>query len=348
MNYRKKLLLGGLTLFILCTALQSNAQVKTLTGKILSSKEIDSFISKQMDSLKIPAISLAIIQNGEIVYYKATGIKNYKGEVIDSNTLFEAASMTKPVFAYTVHKLVQKGLLNLDTPLYKYYPYDDIDYDDRYKLITARMVLSHRTGFPNWRNGGDGELTIKFEPGTKFGYSGEGYEYLALVIKHLLNKRVQDIIQEETLGPLAMNHSSVITTQYVRDHLADGLRDNIEWGWDNACLRPHVAYSLYTEAREYSKFVIELMKESHSSNSTFQQMSAPQIQSDSNKWACLGIFMERTPYGPKFSHSGNNANRFNSNFEFYKDRDMGYVFFMNCHQEPAFTTLFNQFLENGN
>ena len=62
--------------------------------------------------------------------------------------------MTKPVFAYTVIKLSQKHIIDLDTPLYKYYPYEDIDQDDRYKLITARMVLSHTSGFPNWRGGG--------------------------------------------------------------------------------------------------------------------------------------------------------------------------------------------------
>lgn len=335
----------GIVLFMLCFTQRSNGQIKTLKGKSLSGKELDDFILSQMDSLKIPALSIVIIQNGRVMYYKATGVKNDKQEVVDTNSVFEAASMTKPVFAYAVHKLIQKHQINLDTPLYKYHPYDDIDYDDRYKLLTARMVLSHTTGLPNWRNGG--ELAIKFEPGTKYGYSGEGFEYLGLVVKHVLGKKIQDIVQTEVLSPLSINNSFLIKNKYVLDHLADGLKDNKEWGRNNVWLQPHVALSLCTEAKEYAKFVIQLMKENCSSKSVFQQMSVPQIQIEPNKWVCLGLFMEKTAYGPKYYHSGNNNNRYNSNFEFYKDQDMGYVFFMNCHKEPQFTKRLNEFLENG-
>jgi CubicO group peptidase (beta-lactamase class C family) len=330
-----------------CFFLKINAQVKTLSGRILSSDEIDRFIQKQMDSLKIPAISFAIIQEGKVVYYKATGVKNYKGELMDSSTLFEAASMTKPVFAYAVHKLVCQGLLSLDTPLYRYYPYDDIDYDDRYKLITARMVLSHTSGFPNWRPCGSCDLTIRFEPGTNYGYSGEGFEYLGFAVKHRLNRKLEDVVAQEVFRPLGMDKASLTANQYVSEHLADGLKDNTEWGWNNRSLKPNVSYSLYTDAKEYSKFVIHLMKESHIPGSAFQQMSIPQTEAEPGKWACLGLFMRQTPYGLKYSHSGNNNNRFNSNFEFYKDRDLGYVLFINCHQEPALTKRLNQFLESG-
>jgi CubicO group peptidase (beta-lactamase class C family) len=345
MNTKIKLILPGIILLMLCLAHNCDAQIKTLKGKSLSRQEVDSFIFSQMESLKIPALSIAIIQNGRIMYYHASGIKNDKQEAIDTNTVFEAASMTKPVFAYAVHKLVKKRKINLDIPLYKYYPYDDIDYDDRYKLITARTVLSHTTGFPNWRNGG--ELAIKSDPGTKYGYSGEGFEYLSLVVKHILDKKIQNIVQEEVLNPLSINNSFLIKNKYVLDHLADGLKDNKEWGRNNVWLQPHVALSLCTEAKEYAKFVIQLMKESWSSKGVFQQMSVPQLQIEPNKWVCLGLFMEQTPYGPKYYHSGNNNNRYNSNFEFYKDQDMGYVFFINCHQEPAFTKRLNEFLENG-
>jgi len=340
----KRLIISACTLSMLCIVQQGNAQVKTLKGHRISGKEMDCFVARQMDSLKIPAISIAIIQDGKIVYYKATGIKNEKGDPIDSNTLFEAASMTKPVFAYAVHKLVQQGRMSLDTPLYRYYPYDDIDYDDRYKLITARMVLSHTSGLPNWRNG---DLKIDTTPGTKYGYSGEGFQYLGLVVKHLLNENIEDVMQEQVFHPLSINNSFLIKNKYVLDHLADGLKDNKEWGSNNFSPRPYVASSLRTNAKEYAKFVKELMSESHLPASAFQQMSVPQVKIDTGRWMCLGIFMEQTPYGPKFYHSGNNGNRFNANFEFYKDMDMGYVFFINCYQEAAFTKLLNNLLENG-
>jgi len=339
----KSFITAGFSVLSFCFMMQSNAQIKTLSGRTLETKSIDSFIRYQMDSLKIPALSIAIIQKGKVIYYKATGVRNEKHEAIDTATLFEAASMTKPVFAYAVHKLIQQGKLSLDTPLYRYYPYNDISYDDRYKLITARMVLDHTTGFPNWRDGR--ELTIGSDPGTNYGYSGEGYVYLGFVVSHLIHKPIEDITNQEVFRPLGIRNSYLIENKYVLDHLADGKKDNKEWGRNGPWQGPNVASSLRTEAKEYAKFVIELMRENRSSGTVFQQMSAPQMKIDSNKWVCLGIFMEQTPYGIAYSHGGNNNNRYNSNFKFYKDHDLGYVFFMNCHQEQTLTKRLDKFLK---
>lgn len=339
----KSLLFG----FFLCITIFSNAQVKTLNGTELSSNDIDKFIGYQMDSLGIPALSITIIQDEKVVYYKADGIKNEKKEPVGTNTIFEGASTTKPVFAYAVHKLSKRGLIDLDTPLYQYYPYDDINHDDRYKSITARMVLSHTTGFPSWRGSGGSELAINFEPGTKYSYSGEGFEYLQLVVSHITGKKIGEVMADEVFNPLSMSNSFLVKNQYVQDHLADGLKDNKEWGKNGIWQRPNMAYSLCTEAKDYSKFLIQLMRENDLPDSAFRLMSVPQMLIEPNRWICLGIFMEETPYGPKYSHSGNNNNRYNCNFEFYKDRDLGYVFFMNCHKEPDFTKRLNKFLETG-
>jgi len=321
------------------------AQIKTLKGKNITTNDVDKFIKNQMDSLEIPAMSIAIVEDGRIVYYQASGIKNNEKQNIDTYTLFEAASMTKPVFAYAVHKLIKKRILDLDTPLYKYYPYEDIQYDDRHKLITARMVLSHTTGFPNWRDGS--KLAFIASPGEKYSYSGEGYEYLGKVVAHLTGKKIEDIIEEEVLNPFDIKSSYLIKNKYVEKHLADGLKDNKYWGKNRLWLQPGVAFSLCTESKEYAKFIMALIKESDTSGSNFQQMSIPQLEVEPQKSICLGIFCEKTPYGLKYSHSGNNNNRYNSNFEFYKDSKIGFVFFMNCHKELQFTKRLNNFLING-
>lgn len=166
----------AIIVLLLIVSQKAVAQIKTLTGKNITATDMDKFIKNQMDSLHIPAISISIIEDGKVVYYMAQGSKDSSNNPIDSNTLFEAASMTKPVFAYVVHKLVKRKILDLDTPLYKYYPDKDIEYDDRSKLITARMVLSHTTGLPNWRTGDT--LAFIATPGTKYGYSGEGMNIL--------------------------------------------------------------------------------------------------------------------------------------------------------------------------
>ncbi|MGA7722071.1 MAG: serine hydrolase domain-containing protein [Ignavibacteriaceae bacterium] len=321
-------------------------QIKSLNGENINPAGIDNFLKIQMDSLKIPGLSIAVIQDGKIVFSRALGLKNIeKKDSVDFNTLFEAASMTKPVFAYTVIKLSQKHIIDLDTPLYKYYPYEDIDQDDRYKLITARMVLSHTSGFPNWRGGGGSELTINFDPGTKYSYSGEGYEYLGLVIKHLTGKKLQDIIRDEVFAPLNIQNAYFIENDYLKEHMATGHTDN-KVGNRGIMMREHMAYGLHIEAKEYAKFIIALKHESDLQEGIFKTMSLPQIEVEPKKTMGLGIFIEDTPFGIKYSHGGNNGNQFNSNFEFYKDHGIGYVYFMNCNKGPQFTKKFDEFLAN--
>jgi len=126
----------------------SYGQIETVSGKRISFISMDDFLKKEMDSLRLPGLSIAVINNGKIVYNRALGLANIDSQKkVDDSTIFEAASLSKPVFAWFVMKMVQKGTLNLDTPLYRYLPNPDIDYDDRYKLITARMVLCHTFGF---------------------------------------------------------------------------------------------------------------------------------------------------------------------------------------------------------
>lgn len=329
-----------------------DAQIKSVKGKNISVNEMDIFIKNQMDSLQIPALSIAIIKDNKIVYSKAAGTKNSKQEPVESNTIFEVASMTKPMFAYTVLKLIKEKVLSLDTPLYTYYPYADIAYDDRYKLITARMVLDHTTGFPNWRE--NNKLTINFTPGSKFDYSGEGYEYLALVVEHITGKKIDDLMQQYTFKPLSIKNSYLTYNDYVAKHLADGIKDNKERGKNDPYLQPHVPYSLYTEPSEYAKFVVQLIKESHIPNSIFQSMATSKIEIHEEDMdpnlkmdMGLGIFIEKTPYGLKYYHGGSNGNCYNSLFQFYKDSKVGFVYFMAGCRQGDFAKKIDQFMLNG-
>ncbi len=170
--------------------------------------DLDRFVQAYLEYFKIPGISIAVIKDFQVVYSRGFGVKNAAtGEPVGDDTVFEAASMTKPVFAYTVLRLVDRGVLDLDTPLYTYLPYEDITHDDRYKLITARMVLTHRTGFPNWRTG---KLDIKFTPGTKVSYSGEGFVYLGKVVERLTGKKLVNLCREEVFEPLGIENASLI------------------------------------------------------------------------------------------------------------------------------------------
>ncbi len=125
-------------------------KIKNLIGLEVSKDSIDAFIKSQMDTLNIPGLSIAVINDGKVVYHKTFGYANIKKKLpVTDKTIFEGASMSKSIFAFFIMKFVEEGKLDLDKPLYEYLPYSDIAYDRRYKKITSRMVLSHRSGFHN-------------------------------------------------------------------------------------------------------------------------------------------------------------------------------------------------------
>ena len=142
--------LTGWVVFVGMTTPACSGQVntvQTLSGESVLVSELDQFLAEQMEALNMPGLSIAIINDAKIVYHRTLGVRNVDSkEAVDNQTFFEAASMTKPVLAYLVVKAVEEGLLDLDTPLYQYLPNYDLDHDERYKTITARMVLTPFNG----------------------------------------------------------------------------------------------------------------------------------------------------------------------------------------------------------
>jgi CubicO group peptidase (beta-lactamase class C family) len=324
-------------------ALDENS-IQALNGEPLKPAELDEFLRYQMDSLNIPGLSIAVINDAEVVYNKTFGIiRNDSIEKVSGTTLFEAASMSKSVFAYLVMKMVEKGLLDLDTPLYKYMPYSDIEHDERYKLITARMALSHTAGFPNWRfHNEDGKLDIKFTPGTQFSYSGEGYEYLAKVIAHLTGRSLNNLdglFQEEVAQPLEMKHSYFTKNDFVVKHKAYGHSGSevVNNRWYTDLTQFGAAHSLHTNTDDFSKFMIAIMEEQGLKKENFNEMLKEQVHLPEGHglredfgfeaWG-LGFIRASTPYGVKIAHGGMNPN-FQSYFMLLKEKGFGFVFFTN-------------------
>ena len=140
--------------------------------------DVEKLIPRLMTEFKVPGLSAAIIRDGKLIWNKAFGVKNnVSKEPVDTATVFETASVSKTVFAYAVMKLCEKGTLALDEPLNRYLPKPFLEGDPRLGLITARHVLSHQSGFQDWRTS-EVPLKINFNPGTDFMYSGEGYNCL--------------------------------------------------------------------------------------------------------------------------------------------------------------------------
>jgi CubicO group peptidase (beta-lactamase class C family) len=354
-----------ITLTITFASNKDNAKkIKTLSGKEITDAEMDEYLKAQMDSLGLPGISIAIIDDAEIVYHRVLGVTNVDTkETVTDETLFDAGSLSKTPFAFLVMKMVEKGILNLDQPLYTYLPYPDIAYDERYKLITARMVLCHTSGFPNWRFfNADGKLDIKFTPGTQFQYSGEGYEYLANVVAHLNNiskNGLQDLFKKEVAVPLGMQHAYYTWNDYLEKHRADGHVDgkvySTEWGTSAKNPNFFAAFSLQSEAISYANFLIAMIREEGLKKTTFDEMLKVQVvfptnllnknapKTDSSTW-CLGIEKKHSEFGDEYMHDGDNYN-FTSAFMFNQQQKLGYVFFTNCNKGIEFEKRLNLFLK---
>jgi CubicO group peptidase (beta-lactamase class C family) len=317
--------------------------------------KIDVFLKHQMDSLHIPGMSIAIINSGKVVYQRVLGVANMDTKIpVAGNNIFDAGSLSKSLFAYFVFKSIDDNKLALDTPLYTYLPNPDIANDERYKLITARMVLSHSSGFPNWRfQNPDRKLDIKFMPGTDFNYSGEGYEYLANVLAHLYNvskDSLSTVIQQTVFTSLGMLQSSFTWTNDVEKNRADGhVKGKVADGYGISRKKPgfYAAYSLQTSATDYAKFLVALMNGTGLSKSIREEAMKIQIKSttQNRSWG-LGIEIETLANGKKvFKHGGFN-NNFSCGYLFSMDTKNGYVYFTNSDTgNELFNVLHKYFLQ---
>ncbi|RYE56501.1 MAG: class A beta-lactamase-related serine hydrolase [Sphingobacteriales bacterium] len=350
------------SLTTLCTA-----QIKLLSGKEISAAAMDKLLKKEMAAGSIPGLSIAFINKGKIVYSREMGLANIEhNKRVDNKTLFQAASLTKSVFAYYVMQQVEKGLIALDTPLYKYMPYPDIAYDERYKLITARMALTHTTGFPNWRNDGNvpdsltnikkGSLYLKFKPGTQVSYSGEGFQYLAKTIAHLLNTDLRglgQIMNKDVCANLGMTNSTFVRNDYVDQHRATGyLRNddgtNATTGFESYD-ELNAAASLRTNAPEFVKFIFALLNNKGLKKQSIKEMLKDQVYDDPLSPASakgLGVFIYHTSDGDRISHNGNDGN-FMADYVLYINKRSGFVFFINNNQEHNIMQHLEYFFKHG-
>ena len=321
-----------------------------------TAKQIDHFIETYQQYYNIPGVSLALVKDGQLVYHKTYGVKNtFTKEPVDSNTLFEAASVTKPVFSFAVQRLAERGVIDLDKPLYLYLPYPDIAYDDRYKLMTARHVLTHRTGFPNWRYmNPDGKLDLKFTPGTGYGYSGEGFEYLKMVVQQITGKKVEQILQEEVIQPIGLWHTFFSRNDSLRRMVANGHFDGLP-NYDELPESPGMAYSMHTEAKIFTRFMLYLLEQKGLSAKTYDEMfskhSDYNIGPNDEKpkfpvYMGESLEIRETPLGKSFGHGGNNGD-FKCTFRVYKDLKMGYVLFTNSNTSDQLLQHIGEFLVEG-
>jgi CubicO group peptidase (beta-lactamase class C family) len=256
-----------------------------------SAAKLEADIPKLMKEGDVPGLSIALVRGGNICWQHNFGVKNEKtAQPVDDNTIFEAASLSKPIFAYAVLKLVEQGKLGLDVPLTIYLPKPYIEGDPRLPKITARFVLSHRTGFPNWRSDGN-PLAIHFTPGERFSYSGEGYIYLQQVVEQIEGKPLNDVMNELVFTPLGMTSSSYVWRPDFDDRTATGHDSDATpqdlWKPKEA----GAASTLNTSPHDYALFLAAILNRVGLKTATFREMETPEIAVDPQCTNCT----ERVP-----------------------------------------------------
>jgi CubicO group peptidase (beta-lactamase class C family) len=230
---------------------------------------MDAFLGQLMARSGVTAVSVAVVERGETVYARTLGVVDARSRrPSDEHTVFRAASLSKPVFAYLVMKLVDEGVLDLDTPVHRYFPkplstypaYASFRDDPRHQRLTARLLLSHQSGLPNWRRvRPDGPMTFDSAPGDQFGYSGEGYALLQRVIETATGRDLAALAREKVFDPLDMNDTSFLWETRFNGRFAVELDTGLGGLITGTRIRANAAASVITNARDYARFIAAVM-----------------------------------------------------------------------------------------
>jgi CubicO group peptidase (beta-lactamase class C family) len=203
---------------------------------------IDAAARRLMAREGVQGLALAVVADGQIVHVAAYGRRNRERDLpLTTGTVMYGASLTKTAIAYLVLQLVDEGRLGLDVPvadllprpLPEYDDYADLAGDERWRSLTPRILLNHTTGFANFRwLEADGTLRFHHDPGSRYGYSGEGFYILQLVLEQGLGLDVGREMQTRVFDRFGMTRTSMTWRPDFATDLADG------YGLDGA-VEPH-------------------------------------------------------------------------------------------------------------
>lgn len=335
---------------------KSKKSVKMIDEKWVSFTELDTTILQIMDKSGVTGLLCAIINDSKIVYQKAFGFGDKSTGVLnDAETIFSAASFSKTVFAYLIMLLVEDGIIDLDKPLQEYlnkpiqeYPnYEDLNGDQQAGWITARMVLSHSTGFPNWRFlTNDGKLRIMFEPGSRFSYSGEGISLLQMIVEKITGKGLELLSQEMVFEPLGMEHTSYVWQEKFEENYAVPHDQYERAKMLKRRRKADAAGSTQTTAGDYARFLLGILNAKGKREISMNTMLNTQIaiksesmfgpgawkDTDSNdqiklSWG-LGWGRFNTKHGRAFFHTGHDFGWQNYTVTYF-DKGIGVVLLSN-------------------
>ena len=320
-----------------------------------SKKEIKSTFQKEIEHLliqeNVPVLGLGVIENGQLKQIQVFGNID-KNVPASYNSIFKVASLTKPITALVTLKLVSSGKLGLDEPLDKYWSDPDLKNDKRTKKLTTRVILSHQTGFPNWRYLTENKkLSFEFEPGTQFQYSGEGFEYLRKAIEVKFGQKFEKLADSLIFKPAKMNDThfwwdkSMDEKRYVKNYDKQGKAfETTKYFQANA------AANLLTTVEDYGNFLSYILSGADLSQSVLDEMTKNQVQLNDKDYFCLGWEKLTGFSGEEYAlmHSGKDPGVNTLAIIFPKSKN-GYVIFLNGDNAgKIFEELLTKYMYLGN
>tara|TARA_R110002012_G_scaffold317487_1_gene534016 strand:- start:79405 stop:80502 length:1098 start_codon:yes stop_codon:yes gene_type:complete len=220
--------------------------------------ELDARAPGWLRLYDVPSVSVAYIVDGQLAWSAAYG-ERAPGQPATPDTLYNIASMTKPIVAETVLRLAAAGRLSLDEPMAAYWTDPDIAGDPRRLQLTAAMALRHQSGFPNWRYETEDHLVFQADPGTRTSYSGEGYDYVARFAERRTGQDWESLANEMVFAPAGMVDTRFTGGGALSDRAASSKGPDGSWRAPDVGTEWSAADNVRSTAADYARFLISAM-----------------------------------------------------------------------------------------
>jgi CubicO group peptidase (beta-lactamase class C family) len=332
MATRRDFLAGSTALL---TSFVAAGQAASVAGRRPQSKvqdELRKLIPDLMRRYKVPGLSLALVQDHEITWAEAFGLRDKEtNSNLTPETVFEAASLSKPAYSYVVLKLVELGKFSLERPLLEYLGRDLNPDEPRFRQVNARHVLSHTSGIEPQPGGEGRPPKLVFSPGERFEYSPHAFDILQLAVEHAVGERITPMMERMLLRPLDMTQSAYGWSEAFAKSGARGYNDKGEHDqtfnekvWRLSADErtrvlapypfesvPNAAAGLHATPTDYARFMMAAMRpgedDVHLAPTMHSQMLTPHVRVDkfdALSWG-LGFGLQRPRSAPQsFWHWG--------------------------------------------
>lgn len=328
-----------------------------LTSSWLETQPLEKArLSDRMAYHGVPGVSVAIIENAQLNCVWCAGVRDVEtGEPVTTETLFQAASISKPVTAVAVLRLVQEGCLDLDEDVNRYLVSWKVPKNGSWQpRVTLRQLLSHTAGmtvhgFPGYSHDAaiptlvqilDGvppantpPIRVNLVPGTQMRYSGGGTSIVQRLLMDVLGKPFPQIMRELVLDPLGMKNSTYEQPlpEGWAQFAATGYRPGLKPVATGSHIYPEMAAAgLWTTPSDLALYVTEMQRawagksEKVLSSASVKEMVTPQVED----FIGIGPFLSGKGESARFGHSGGNEG-FHSDLVAYIQRGQGAIVMKN-------------------